>query len=268
MHRNRRTDFTNHLDLRIEREIRGISLEDISRDTRLSLTQLKDFEARRFGRLPNDMILRSLVKMYTQKLGLDPDMVILEYPLHRDSATRDRPANRRVRKLVHDIQIGPLTGFFLITMALLIFLWPSKMAEFFRKSDAEPGGISEKNMTMAEAMNFFDTCFRRGVSLQSNQEQQDIAILSVKPGDLSLTVTEPTWIRVDNMTRGINSLFALFPGDVKTVRIEDETVIRFDNPESVSLTHNDRDVLLEKKLPVAIQFIPENIHDIIPDDIR
>lgn len=262
-------DFTNHLDLRVEREIRGITLEDISRDTRLSLTQLMDFEARRFDRLPNDMILRSLVKMYTQKLGLDPDMVMLEYPLRRDDTNRNRPANRGVRKLINDIQIGPLTGFFLITMALLVFLWPLKMAEIFRDSEAEISGISETIVTRPEAMSYFDTCYRQGVSFGSIQgSPEDIPILSVPPGDLSLAATEPTWVRIDNLTRGINSLYALFPGDIKTVRIDDETVIRFENPNSVTLTHNDQDVLSREKLPAVIQFIPENIHDIIVDDIR
>ncbi len=264
------TGFSNHLDLRIEREIRGISLEEISRDSRFSINQLRDFEAKRFDKLPNEIVLRSLTNLYTQKLGLDPDMVRLEYPVILKRSGQSHIIEKRgLKKFAQDIQIGPLIGFFLTTLALLVFLWPLKIEKIFRDSVIDMPDLIDNNVSRSDAMFFFDSCFRNKVSFNPDSSQnEEIAVVRVKPSDLNISVESPTWIRVDDITRGINSIYSLFPGEIKSFSIQDETIVRFENPEYVSITNMDQSVFHGGKLSGAIQFVPDKNPDIIKMDNR
>lgn len=263
------TGFNNHLDLQIEREIRGISLEEISRDSRFSINQLKDFEAKRFDRLPNEIVLRSMINLYIRKLGLDPDMVRLEYSSFMNHPGHTNVKKRALKKLVQDIQIGPLIGFFLITLALLIFLWPLKLEKIFQEPVANPADLVDDSVGRSEAMHFFDMCFRNKISFYPDLAINDeVVVVAVQPGDLLLSVIRPTWIRIDDVVHGINSLHSLFPGEKQIINIQDETIVRFENPDSVSITQFGQGVFWGDGQARAIQFVPDKIPDIMSDDTR
>ncbi|MBI4164666.1 MAG: helix-turn-helix domain-containing protein [Acidobacteria bacterium] len=68
-------------NLRREREMRGVTLEEISASTKIGIRFLKALEDEDLARLPGGIFTRSFVRAYAKYLGLDEDHVMAEYHL-------------------------------------------------------------------------------------------------------------------------------------------------------------------------------------------
>jgi len=68
-------------NLRREREMRGVSLEEISSATKISLRFLEAIEREDFAKLPGGIFSRSFIRSYARYLGLDEERVVAEYQL-------------------------------------------------------------------------------------------------------------------------------------------------------------------------------------------
>src|SRR5437667_2802916 len=66
-------------NLRRERELRSVTLEEISDATKISLRALQALEAEEFRKLPGGIFNRSFVRTYARFLGLDEDKVVAEF---------------------------------------------------------------------------------------------------------------------------------------------------------------------------------------------
>ncbi len=99
-----KSTFGEHL--RREREMRGVSLEEISAATRIGTRFLEALENEQWDRLPGGVFNRGFVRAIARFLGLDEETLVGEYAL----ATNDRlpagawtgnvpPADSRARRL-------------------------------------------------------------------------------------------------------------------------------------------------------------------------
>jgi cytoskeleton protein RodZ len=71
------------------REVRGLSLDEAARDTRLRVDQLDALEREEFDVLPGEVYVRASLRTYASYLGLDADKVSSAYAL---TATEVDPA--------------------------------------------------------------------------------------------------------------------------------------------------------------------------------
>jgi len=74
-----RIGFGEHL--RREREMRGVSLEEISSSTRISIRFLQAIENEELSKLPGGIFTRSFVRTYARYLGLDEERVLADCQL-------------------------------------------------------------------------------------------------------------------------------------------------------------------------------------------
>ncbi len=65
--------------LRMERELRGVSLREIADGTKISLRFLQALEEDRFDILPGGLFPRAFVKQYATFLGLDADKAVADF---------------------------------------------------------------------------------------------------------------------------------------------------------------------------------------------
>jgi|SRR5579875_572217 len=77
--------FGEHL--KREREMRGVSLEEISAATRISVRFLEALESERWEQLPGGIFNRGFIRSIARFLGLNEDNLIAEYAME----TRERP---------------------------------------------------------------------------------------------------------------------------------------------------------------------------------
>ena len=66
-------------ELRRERIIRNVSLEEISSATKISVRLLTALEASDVSKLPAPVFTRGFIKAYSRHLGLDPDEMVNAY---------------------------------------------------------------------------------------------------------------------------------------------------------------------------------------------
>jgi cytoskeletal protein RodZ len=74
--------------LRRARQERGISLDDVARDTRLSKRYLLALEDESIQELPGGPYNRAYVRTYAGYLGLDPDTLVRDYALEEEAQTK------------------------------------------------------------------------------------------------------------------------------------------------------------------------------------
>jgi cytoskeleton protein RodZ len=74
--------------LRREREMRGVTLEEISSATRIGTRFLDALETEQWDVLPGGVFNRGFVRSTAQFLGLDPEAMLAEYTLATTDATR------------------------------------------------------------------------------------------------------------------------------------------------------------------------------------
>jgi cytoskeleton protein RodZ len=112
--------------LRAERQARGVTLEQISADTRISMDMLRAIEHGNVKQLPAPVLIKGFLKAYAEKIGLDPEEVVVEYqnlieetgdPQERIEKFHQRlhPQSSKKKLLVPVIALTLLTG--------LIFYW-------------------------------------------------------------------------------------------------------------------------------------------------
>jgi cytoskeletal protein RodZ len=66
-------------ELKEQREIQGIALDDVAVSTRVSLRHLHALEDDRFRDLPGGVFNRGIVRSYAQFCGLDPDKILQNF---------------------------------------------------------------------------------------------------------------------------------------------------------------------------------------------
>lgn len=65
--------------LKREREKRGMSLEDVSGATKISVRNLRALEQEKFDQMPGGIFNRGFVRSYAKHLGLDDEQVLADY---------------------------------------------------------------------------------------------------------------------------------------------------------------------------------------------
>jgi cytoskeletal protein RodZ len=69
--------------LRTLRERKGMSLEEVSRATRVPVSSVERIEADRFDELPGEVFVRGFLKSYARAVELDPEEILARYTASR-----------------------------------------------------------------------------------------------------------------------------------------------------------------------------------------
>lgn len=106
------------------RRIRGLSLDEASRDTRLRVDQLTALETEDFAALPNDAFVRGALRTYAQYLGVDPDKVLGAYGRHAAEPVAPAPPEGlgRIERAIAATRIRDNQRFLLLGAATLVLL--------------------------------------------------------------------------------------------------------------------------------------------------
>ena len=84
------TPFGEHL--KRERELRGVSLEEVAAATRISTRFLEAIEREQWDQLPGGVFNRGFIRSVSRFLGLDEDAMVAEYALETKTQTEPRVA--------------------------------------------------------------------------------------------------------------------------------------------------------------------------------
>jgi cytoskeleton protein RodZ len=83
------------ISLKRERELRGISLAEIAKTTKISVRLLEAIEKDRFDILPEGVFRKSFIKSYAKYLGMNEEQILQEYALQvQPSPTSQAPPEK------------------------------------------------------------------------------------------------------------------------------------------------------------------------------
>ena len=141
-------------DLRRERELRGISLKEISSSTKISLRFLEALEEDRLDIIPGNFFIKAILKSYAKFIGLEEDYVLnkfyeasLELKQSQESKQTKRKTRPRITKNVKKLMYFIALLIILFTFLFLLYHL------FFLKKQATPAIEEPKASTRLQEEN-------------------------------------------------------------------------------------------------------------------
>ena len=232
--------------LRQQREQRGLTLDDLSRSTKISKATLRALEARDVQHLPAMIYTRGFVKAYAREVGLDPEWTADEYlrgiePLHGSPshveedaarhADRYQPvdSNGDARAMLAEKQMrrASRATFALAVIGLVVYI-----ASFYRV-DTSPTSAPDA----AVETDLADAARANGAAASPDNPSDAAPATLGASFRLELVPQAPCWVsaRVDG-ERVVARLMQ--PGERHTLEISDEAVIRVGEPGALSFSIN------------------------------
>ncbi len=174
--------------LRRERELRGVSLQEISASTKIGARALQAIEEDRFDKLPPGLFVRGFVREYARFLGLDEQKILTELSFHQAQAAQSEaplfegghaPSADPPSSATHFVNIALVAGCLSAVIALI-----------FLPGWSRPSATSGSSLASSPAPGEGATPAAAAIPVSSPS-------VLPQPLQLTLTATEDCWIGLD-----------------------------------------------------------------------
>jgi len=172
-------------ELKRERELRGISLKEISSSTKINQKFLKALEEDQLEILPGEFFVKGILRSYAAALGLDGDYVLNKY--HEEMITLEQTDRLAQRK--QKIRTGFQKRFILPLSvgAAVLGLIILSIVVVTRNQKSVPSSVIPKSRTPQ---------IREASPPPPAQPAQKLEIEEFKDLNLDLSFNQKTWIQV------------------------------------------------------------------------
>jgi cytoskeletal protein RodZ len=216
--------------LRLEREMRGVSLREIADGTKISVRFLQALEEDRTDVLPGGLFPRAFVRQYAIQLGLDAERLVADFAL----AHAEEPVEKRSAAPVDGSRLHVTVGQVLLGVAAVVVVVLA-----FRRPGVDPEKRSGRAAPAAPAVVVAPAVLPTDRVYPS----PTAAPAAARDGlVLSLTAQQECWVevRADGATV-INRVLA--EGETQTLEARGEIVLSVGNAGGLSVRVNDRPAL-------------------------
>jgi cytoskeleton protein RodZ len=208
--------------LKSKRIEKGLSLEKVSRETRIAQKYIKAIEEEQFQKIPSEVVLKGFSRIYSEYLGLDPKNLVSEITKKiKSEIVKEAPEVKPApKKPVKDIDWTKLVKAAAVCIVLLMAMILVIMA-----LRSLPGYVEKISVESSRSSD-------GGVQGKMN---------------IDIKIVEKTWMLV--IADGKTSFSGiLFPGTEKQVTAEDSIIVKMGNAAGVKVTSGKK-VLLEPGMP-------------------
>ena len=166
--------------LKREREMREVSMEELTKATRISTRFLLALENEDWGKLPGGVFGHGFVRTIARYLGLDEESLLGEYDMARGGQATADPAKPEER-IPSPPKWLPVAAVFVILLMLIGLFYAGRYGwrRFAAHRAAKQSAVSPSPAQASEAIS-----------------SPDSAALSVSPLDLSVSTSAATRVRV------------------------------------------------------------------------
>ncbi|GEM_PF-6797013 len=239
--------------LKHERELRGITIEQMMLRTRISIQHLKAIEAGEFNRLPQGKLLRSLLVSYIRCLGLDPNEVLIDLDLSHlitsnTPVRNDPPWSTRIPFIL---------GFFGLLAILLIWIAMGGEPDGMKFGRGEPASARPYRLPgTPDLIEDLNRIASANVALGSVDNSQIPEFTLGDQGEgVQVEAIEATWIKVFSISEGRSLLEMLERGAIRHYTPEGVMVLEIGDVQAIRIRADDREVQLDDSShPVQIRF--------------
>src|SRR5262249_1188565 len=217
-------------NLRRERELRGITLREISEATKISVRFLRALEQDRMDVLPGGLFPRAFVRQYARFVGLDAEKLVAEFLyLHGESPVERRPPPEPARR-----SVSPGVLFFaLVAVSAIVLSLKRGLDHPAHPKLAGPAAPAAAPMPRTGSSTVLSTDRvypAPGVATPAPASQSLV---------LTLTAQQNCWVeaKTDGQTV-LNRVLA--EGETETIEAEGEIVLSVGNAGGLAISVNDR----------------------------
>lgn len=116
--------------LQYEREKKGISIEEIASQLKLSVTALKNLEQANFDELPGAIYIRGYIRAYCSVIEIDPTSVLQLFSEQTDTTSQPKPRDQIVAPVVNErIQYVTRVWGTVLIVAVIVFALMDRWSE-------------------------------------------------------------------------------------------------------------------------------------------
>ena len=143
--------FTESLGMRMrqERELKGISLEEMAQVTRIPLRTLQKMEEDRFAELPGEVFVRGFLRTYAKTVGLHAEALVRLYMRRHEPVVQDTVVPTTLSSERHgrfSLAIAMVVLFVLFTLAVSIVLRPRYREAPLELSQRSPSSLEHREV--------------------------------------------------------------------------------------------------------------------------
>jgi cytoskeletal protein RodZ len=204
--------------LRRARELRGITLDEAARDTKLRAEQLQSLESETFDDLGDPVYARAMLRTYAQYLGLRPERVVSVYAKHAEEVAPPEPPGKlgRVERGLAASRIRDNQKFLLVAAAVVLI------------GLIAVGLVSRGGATPAASIETPSL----GATTPTTAEGRGVEVVVTATGPVEVTAV------IDGATQDPTTLR---PGESMSLRATDELQLSADDGGAIELTVDGKD---------------------------
>ncbi len=218
-------------DLKRERELRGISLKEISSSTKISLRFLQALEKDRLDIIPGKFFIKAILRTYAKFIGLEEDYVLNKYyeaSLELEQSQESKQIKRKTRPVITK-NMKKLIYYLALIIILLLFLFFLYYL-FFLKKQTSPAIEAPKASTLLQEETTLPPS-RTEPLAEFIPEEENLTI--------EISFLEETWLQV--WADGVLKVDGLKqPGGKLMVKANEEFLIHLGNAGGISYTLKNR----------------------------
>lgn len=261
--------------LKREREFRKISLEEISRTTKIREDILRALEEDRLDSLPSPVFVKGFLRAYAKCVGLDPDDVVLRYEaphveekdLPVERAAPDTPNQWRLKYIVLPVSLLLLLG-----VLLFLTLHRPTLTEKVPQQRVEPATkpVSQAESDQPGVREDADS----GILPHSDRKEFPVSSPPMHPArpvtsplsepspgiEIQLAALEDAWIQMQVDHKPAEEIL-LRPGETISRRGERNIEMKIGNAGGLEILHNGRNLgkLGESGKVLHLSITPEEV---------
>jgi cytoskeleton protein RodZ len=250
------------------RESKGISLDQIAMDTRISTRFLRAIENEEFHLLPGGIFNRGFVRAYAERVGLDPDQAVGDYERLsgvRDSAEVPAVGNalpNKSNRLLYPIAAGLLV--IVIAIFYIVNRDAGQAAQTVSPADASPATVQPAPQAAPETSPKPEPI---PATSPPPAPPEPEPLPAPKPQALTIDIEarEATWIKVTADGSSVTAGEILQPGMTRKFTAQASIDLSVGNAGGLSVKINDQTVKpLGKSGQVRMfKITPSNLKDFI-----
>ncbi len=216
------------MELKRERELRGISLQEISDSTKINIRYLRDLEEDRLDNLPGTFFIKGIIRSFAKYIGLDENTILNSYYESEQLREQEKEEQEeesqktqymlptKTKRILYSISL------FLALMAVLTLIW---YIFFYQKPQREQ--VLESPSTQAVQ----ETTSIPSSETQVLEEEKELVI--------DLVFVMETWIQIYADGEPVIDGLKL-EGEKVQVIAKEELLINTGNAGGFSVTLNNK----------------------------
>jgi cytoskeleton protein RodZ len=217
------------------RESKGISLDQIASETRISTRFLRAIENEEFQLLPGGIFNRGFVRSYAQKIGLDPDQAVADYerlaevrPPVEIPPAPTAPQDKRARRLYPLVIAG-------LILVIVVFYLVTKESSNTAQTAGAPPPVPPPAVVQSPPPSRPPATSPETTAAAPEPEPPP----QTEPLRIDMDAKETSWIKVDADGVTVNPGENLEPGMTRHYTAQNSIFLVIGNAAGLDLKIND-----------------------------